>query len=581
MYKENTGISKACFLMIMTSALLIMPADAVFALDIYMIIIWDTEYREDGLPLESFEFSVGVIGDDITQVTITPPGGTPIALNSSPTDPLFWGFSDEEYDTFTALRIAYPTGDYVFTFNGGEDSVTVNHNPTVPTGFANITYPPNNAINVLLNPVFTWDSAIEYGDALHMAVAEEDMEGLLDMVFLADVANTSWAVGPLNPGVLHWLEVSVLAGTGSQPYILQTDNTDPFEYYDLFENCNIVFFTTVNPVVEDDLDIDWIGMTSSMTHSDGVADALPWKLEIWVYLVDTGTLDHIDITAPGDEEPFVTLTEDGPIRWGDFNSDPHPTLASLRSEFPEGVYIFEFYNSSGILLKTIELDYSDFPSGPTGPVSIIYPPHLATGISTTPTITWAPPPGDVGALIMSLEDEVTDVDIYEQVISSDYGTSWTPGPLQPDNQYDLAISACAVKNWSGAEWPTDTVGDDTFSYLLMIEHLNETSFATQSSDDPIEEIEEILDFVDESVEDGTLTGNGPGNSAGNRLNALRNMIENAAALIEDGFYEEACDQLWSAYRKCDGKLRPPDFVAGEAAEDLADMILLMMDELGC
>jgi len=98
---------------------------------------------------------------------------------------------------------------------------------------------------------------------------------------------------------------------------------------------------------------------------------------------------------------------------------------------------------------------------------------------------------------------------------------------------------------------------------------------------PEDPIEEILDFVDESVEDGTLSGDGPGHSGDTRLNALINMLEEAQSLIEAGLYEEACDQLWSAYRKCDGELRPPDFVTGDAAEVLADMILLMMDELGC
>jgi hypothetical protein len=98
---------------------------------------------------------------------------------------------------------------------------------------------------------------------------------------------------------------------------------------------------------------------------------------------------------------------------------------------------------------------------------------------------------------------------------------------------------------------------------------------------PEDPIEEILEFVEDSVEDQTLTGDGPGKSGDNRLNALINMIEEAQTLIEAGLYEEACDQLWSVYRRCDGELRPPDFVTGDAADDLADMILLIMDELGC
>jgi hypothetical protein len=94
-------------------------------------------------------------------------------------------------------------------------------------------------------------------------------------------------------------------------------------------------------------------------------------------------------------------------------------------------------------------------------------------------------------------------------------------------------------------------------------------------------IEAILDFVDDSVEDGTLTGDGPGNSGNNRLNALVNMLEEAQGLIEAGMLEDACNQLWSAYRKCDGNTRPPDFVKGNAADDLANMILNVMDDLGC
>ena len=85
----------------------------------------------------------------------------------------------------------------------------------------------------------------------------------------------------------------------------------------------------------------------------------------------------------------------------------------------------------------------------------------------------------------------------------------------------------------------------------------------------------------ESVEAGTLTGEGPGKSADNRLKALINKLEEAKRLIETERFEDACDLLWSTYRKCDGELRPPDFVTGEAAEDLADMILWVMDELGC
>lgn len=94
-------------------------------------------------------------------------------------------------------------------------------------------------------------------------------------------------------------------------------------------------------------------------------------------------------------------------------------------------------------------------------------------------------------------------------------------------------------------------------------------------------VADILSFYDASVADGTLVGEGPGRSVEGRLNALRNMIEAAGDLIEDGLFEEACQQLMNAYRHCDGLPRPPEFVAGPAAPTLAGMILDLVINLDC
>jgi ELWxxDGT repeat protein len=98
---------------------------------------------------------------------------------------------------------------------------------------------------------------------------------------------------------------------------------------------------------------------------------------------------------------------------------------------------------------------------------------------------------------------------------------------------------------------------------------------------PLEQISDILDFIDDSVASDTLAGDGPGNSAEHRLNALINMIEAAGDLIQQGDIEAACQQLLDAYRKTDGQPRPPDFVTGEAASELAEMIQELRISLGC
>jgi hypothetical protein len=90
-----------------------------------------------------------------------------------------------------------------------------------------------------------------------------------------------------------------------------------------------------------------------------------------------------------------------------------------------------------------------------------------------------------------------------------------------------------------------------------------------------------LNFFDESVADGSLVGEGPGKSGKNRLNALRNMLETAGNLVDAGDYQAACGQLMDVYKKTDGDPKPPDFVSGPATEDLAIMVLDLVDNLGC
>ncbi len=94
-------------------------------------------------------------------------------------------------------------------------------------------------------------------------------------------------------------------------------------------------------------------------------------------------------------------------------------------------------------------------------------------------------------------------------------------------------------------------------------------------------IEGILSFFDGSVADGSLTGSGPGYSAENRLNALRNMLLAVNHLIDEGNYITACMQLSDAYKHCDGQDAPPDFVQGISRDELAQMILDLMEALGC
>jgi hypothetical protein len=94
-------------------------------------------------------------------------------------------------------------------------------------------------------------------------------------------------------------------------------------------------------------------------------------------------------------------------------------------------------------------------------------------------------------------------------------------------------------------------------------------------------IQEILDFIEKSVSDGTLIPVRPVPSGKGQLGALVNMINAAGELLKNEDIKGACGQLHAALGKTDGKGQPPDFVKGEASVELAQMIQELMTSLGC
>jgi hypothetical protein len=102
--------------------------------------------------------------------------------------------------------------------------------------------------------------------------------------------------------------------------------------------------------------------------------------------------------------------------------------------------------------------------------------------------------------------------------------------------------------------------------------------------DPWEDLDiyEISDFIDESIKNGALLGYGSSPLAGNQLNILKDRIETAANVFENGTFEEACQHLLDAYLSTDGLSQTPDLVYGQAAPELAKKIKLMRIEIiGC
>jgi len=241
----------------------------------------------------------------------------------------------------------------------------------------------------------------------------------------------------------------------------------------------ILCISLATPVAKAALDIDWIWITSSKSFSDGLPMGTePWCFKIQVQVTDTGSVHSIDITKPGASTPFTLSSAPGGY-WDLWPLPVYASLAELRLDYPEGIYTFEFRDIDGVLVRTVNLDYSDLPEKPSYPVDFIYPSENGQIISTNPTFTWDVDDGAGDALMMGLRDLIIGDEIYWNDLTSITTTSWTPGPLLAVRWYELDVYLVNVKHLqSGPALPTMTVDNDQFEYALMIEYLNKIDFLT-------------------------------------------------------------------------------------------------------
>jgi len=226
------------------------------------------------------------------------------------------------------------------------------------------------------------------------------------------------------------------------------------------------------------LDIGGIYISSIMDYEDGSAITNPWVFEIWVDIVTPEDLDHIDVTLP--DSSTINLIEEEDNFWQYESLSGYSNLAKLHVVYGAGSYIFEFENSIDVVLNTITLNNSGI-SEPLNPVHFTYPEYDGQiDISTSPTFTWDVSLGDGDALGVWLVDVAADEDIYMMDIPVSMDTnSWSPGLLDPGQDYELEVSVFEVKNpQEGPALPTDIVNSDQFTYGLLIEYNNIIEFTT-------------------------------------------------------------------------------------------------------
>ena len=90
--------------------------------------------------------------------------------------------------------------------------------------------------------------------------------------------------------------------------------------------------------------------------------------------------------------------------------------------------------------------------------------------------------------------------------------------------------------------------------------------------DPVQGTEELIQFYNAAIADGSVFGTGAGRTAVNRANWLYYRLVEAQALNTAGDDAAALAVLKAVYRLCDGQPEPNDFIAGDERETFAAMV---------
>jgi hypothetical protein len=220
---------------------------------------------------------------------------------------------------------------------------------------------------------------------------------------------------------------------------------------------------------------------------------------------------------------------------------------------------------------------------------------------TTPT--WNGYPAAVCSPQINIVDPQANTALQDGIIfkgaTSDFSGIYTVSfsVREPDGGEGISIGydglEASYNSTSGYwEYPFDTTKLQDGNYVVFANATDNEGHEGMSSvvpfsirngaNTPLEQIQAIIDFFDNGVASGNLSGIGKTEqAAAGKLKAFRNMLLQAQYLIENENAAGACGLLMEAYKKADGTSRPPDFIGGSAAPELAAKIAAIIEDLNC
>lgn len=310
----------------------------------------------------------------------------------------------------------------------------------------------------------------------------------------------------------------------------------------------------------------WCGLNSS------------WYFDIFLYKIESSEL--LNITNSNYDDYGPEISDSGAVWYGYDGKDYEIYMYDVESgqtfQLTDNTNQDYDPHISGLNVVWYGYDGSDmevFFAGPPGEIDVSSLSYdfgdVGLGSSSTMDLTVS----NVGSGFL-----VVNSIAFQEGGSSDFSADCEmelPMVLQAGQSLDVTITF-APSNAEALSAVLEIQSDDFDEELIAVE-LNGTGIENS----PAEQIKQILAFFDDAVEQGTLSGGSRGRSGDMKLRVMRFLLGRADRFIQKDMFRASCQLLRIVYMRADGVPRPKDFVAGQAREELADLIKGLMVSMDC